>query len=215
MMAPVFLAMGRSTILRFDEKPKTSVIGNQNYFNIEYIGNDLTIQPQGMVSTNLFVYTEFQTYGLILKFGSESHYDDLVTVRWKPGYVNVAATPKKKELTRELKIDRKLEFKGRLRLTARKLIDADAQGVRILELELENLSKTERLTATDLKVLVVGRDGKEIPGQRAVLKLDALAPGQKTEGRLLFRHGQVDPMTLLVTTRDQSGKLLIPTQRRR
>src|SRR5688572_1194457 len=72
MMRTVYLAMGRSTILRFDEKPKTAVIGNQNYFNVEYIGNDLTIQPQGIVATNLFVYTESQTYGLILKVGQDS-----------------------------------------------------------------------------------------------------------------------------------------------
>lgn len=46
-MAPIHLAMGRSTVLHFHEKPGKVVAGNQNYFNIEFTGNDITIQPLG------------------------------------------------------------------------------------------------------------------------------------------------------------------------
>lgn len=82
-MKPIYLKMGQSTVLRFNERPQKVVIGNQNYFNIEFIGNDVTLQPQELVTTNLFVYGKYHTYGFILKTSHGQRYDDLVKVRWK------------------------------------------------------------------------------------------------------------------------------------
>ena len=79
-ITPIYLRLGRSTVLRFHEKPRKVVLGNQNYFNIEFVENDLAIQPTGGVSTNLFVYGEFHTYGFALDVGSAV--DDLVHVEW-------------------------------------------------------------------------------------------------------------------------------------
>ena len=45
-MQRIYLKMGRATVLRFTSKPKKVVIGNQNYYAVEFIDNDLTIQPQ-------------------------------------------------------------------------------------------------------------------------------------------------------------------------
>ncbi len=80
-IAPIYLNLGKSTVLRFRERPKKIVIGNQNYFGVEYIDNDVALQPTGAVKTNLFVYTESRTYGFHLIVGS-SRYDDLVRVEW-------------------------------------------------------------------------------------------------------------------------------------
>ena len=44
-MKTIYLTLGRSTILSFNDKPVKVVSGNSNYFNVEYIGNDLTLQP--------------------------------------------------------------------------------------------------------------------------------------------------------------------------
>ena len=82
-MQPVVLKMGKSTILRFEEKPQKIVVGNQNYLNIEYIANDVTIQPLGPVTTNLFVYTKKRVFGFILTVSVRGDYDDLVKVFWQ------------------------------------------------------------------------------------------------------------------------------------
>ena len=64
----IHLSMGQSTILRFKEKPKKVVVGNANYMHIEFINNDLAIQPLSPITTNLFVYADFgRTYGFKLK----------------------------------------------------------------------------------------------------------------------------------------------------
>ena len=85
-MQIIYLKMGRATVLRFTAKPKKVVIGNQNYYAVEFIDNDLTIQPLGKVETNLFVYTPYRTYGFILRVCSSCRSDDLVFVKWKSNY---------------------------------------------------------------------------------------------------------------------------------
>ncbi len=85
-MQIINLKMGRATVLRFTAKPKKVVIGNQNYYAVEFIDNDLTIQPLGKVETNLFVYTPYRTYGFILRVCSSCRSDDLVFVKWKSNY---------------------------------------------------------------------------------------------------------------------------------
>ena len=76
----IYLCMGRSTVLRFKDRPKKVVSGNRNYFNLEFLGNDVTIQPKRAVESNLFVYGEYHHYTFNLKFLSGCRYDDLVKV---------------------------------------------------------------------------------------------------------------------------------------
>ena len=94
-MQLVYLKLGRATVLRFTAKPKKVVIGNQNYFSVEFIDNDLTIQPLGKVETNLFVYTPYRTYGFVLRVCSSCRSDDLVFVKWKSNYQWPKVTTKK------------------------------------------------------------------------------------------------------------------------
>ena len=94
-MQLIYLKMGRATVLRFTAKPKKVVIGNQNYYAVEFIDNDLTIQPLGKVETNLFVYTPYRTYGFILRVCSSCRADDLVFVKWKSNYQWPKVTAKK------------------------------------------------------------------------------------------------------------------------
>ncbi len=94
-MQLIYLKMGRATVLRFTAKPKKVVIGNQNYYSVEFIDNDLTIQPLGKVETNLFVYTPYRIYGFILRVCQSCRSDDLVFVKWKSNYQWPKVTAKK------------------------------------------------------------------------------------------------------------------------
>lgn len=82
-MPVISLMTGRSTVLRFPAAPKKVVLGNQNYFNVEFIDSDITLQPLGSATSNLFVYGDGFTYGFILKVNQGGEYDDLVFVRGK------------------------------------------------------------------------------------------------------------------------------------
>ena len=79
----IHLMTGRSTVLRFSSPPKKVIIGNQNYFNIEFIDSDVTLQPLANTTSNMFVYGDGFTYGFILKVDHAADYDDLVFIRNK------------------------------------------------------------------------------------------------------------------------------------
>ncbi|MBF0298171.1 MAG: hypothetical protein HQK51_05590 [Oligoflexia bacterium] len=96
------LRMGKSTVLNFIETPLRISIGNKNYYNVEFIVNDLTIQPKGEVETNLFVYGKFHRYGFILRTNNITAYDDLVKVRWKEDL--------QKEKTENVKIEKQIDI---------------------------------------------------------------------------------------------------------
>ena len=210
VMQPVYLAMGRSTILRFDEKPKTAVIGNANYFSLEYINNDITIQPQGVVVTNLFVYTESQTYGLILKVGGQGgQYDDLVQVRFRPSYLSLPARALKRPvLVSEAALHSRFVMKGVLEFDVTKVIKSVAQGLVILEIEISNLSKLSIKTGEIALSLTVG--GKDHPYQKATIQKDELPPGGKTDARLIARLADLDSGQLSVIYHDHAGVLVLP-----
>jgi len=106
-MQAVSLMTGRSTVLRFPSPPKKVVLGNQNYFNVEFIDSDITLQPLGVVTSNLFVYGDGYTYGFIIKVNQGPNYDDLV-------YVRKRQTPKSPQLNRKppTKPDLNYEVKG-------------------------------------------------------------------------------------------------------
>ena len=74
---------GFSTILQFDAKPTSVVLGDQDSFKIEYVGNSLTIKPlREGVKTNLFVFTDYDRFNFRLVSG-QSNADYVVKVRRK------------------------------------------------------------------------------------------------------------------------------------
>jgi hypothetical protein len=208
VMQPVYLTMGRSTILRFDNKPKTAVIGNQNYFSLEYIGNDITIQPQGVTSTNIFVYTENETYGLILQVGSPAVYDDLVNVRWKPGYINIeSGTKKPAHLVNSVSLHERAEIKGELRFELVKAIHSVAQGVSILEMSITNLSR-EKLKLSEIETLVTDSNQGH-PYQKMVMVKDVLGPNESDQGRIILRLERLEGTQIVVTYHGKQQKLTL------
>ncbi len=106
-MKVITLAMGRSTVLQFADEPKKIVSGNSNYFNVEFTGNDVTIQPLSRVSSNLFIYSGQRRFGFILKVCHCQNYDDLVKVYWKP-----PRTKKVEKKAKKLKSFQRRSFKS-------------------------------------------------------------------------------------------------------
>lgn len=139
-MGTINLKMGQSTILRFQEKPKKVVIGNQNYFNVEFIENDVTIQPLGTAKTNLFVYGEYSTYGLLLNVSNQTNYDDLVIVKrgLRPQPQPATAEKKQEEKRPNVLIVERLIGKD-LRMSLNKMFYHDVLKVYVIDLTFQNI----------------------------------------------------------------------------
>ena len=163
-MESVRPAMGRSTVLRFPEKPDRVIVGNQNYYKIEFTGDDLTIQPQGTVPTNLFVYTEGKVYGFILSPVEGGGYDDLVVVR-----------PKRKPKEPPFPVGVEI-----VEIEERTL----GRGLATLSLVLTNNGKTA--TGRGDVRLFVARGKKRILPQKTYFEKDVWEPGETARAKIVF-----------------------------
>lgn len=209
-MVPIFVSLGRSTVLRFDERPKPVIVGNQNYYNIEYLGNDVSIQPLGRFETNLFAYTESITYGFILKPGSESNYDDLIVIKYRPRHVKIATNKKARSLLQEAVLNQRLMIQNKIDLIVQKAIRNEPEGVILIDFALTNLQKND----FKKEDLTINQFVSNQPLTSSwVLEKDNLRTGEKTKGRLVIPFKQIQKnWKLAFSLRGENKSLLIPNQ---
>jgi hypothetical protein len=183
---PIFLRMGQSTILRFVERPKKVVLGNSNYYSVEFIDNDLAIQPLGEVTTNLFVYGMKNVYGFILKTNQSATYDDLVQVDLIENKVNVlgkmALIPSPfKEMSRP-----RLAFQvgNELKVMLSRIQRFEGKDFYIIDFQFENISKNKiNLSKVDL---VLNRGKLKISPQEFILRETILGSRESTSARMFI-----------------------------
>ena len=171
-METVRLSLGKSTLLRLPGKPEKIVIGNKNYHKVEFVENDVTIQPlPGGTTTNLFVYTASGVYGFIL-VRSRGGYDDLVKVRRKPGGGRRYRVGKKKvEPPLGLEI-------GKARWSSPK------KGVSTISVFVENKTR-ERIKTGDIRISAI-EDGKMSDPQKTYFGKASIGPGGRVLAKIVF-----------------------------
>ncbi len=77
-------ALGYSTILQFDSRPTSVVLGDQDGFKVEYVGNSLTLKPLAAGGkTNLFVFTDYERFSFQITVGARALVDYVVQVKRK------------------------------------------------------------------------------------------------------------------------------------
>ncbi len=201
-MAPIYVRLGKSTVLRFSDKPRKVVVGNQNYYGLEFIENDLAIQPLGGVSTNLFVYTERRTYGFILTPGER--YDDLVFVRWKP---DVERVPSEESASPAKESSPGLSFKvgEALMVTIEKV--KTQGGLHLIDGTLENIGKTEFIISGF--TLRAARRSKVLDKQDMVTEKERLKPKEKSKVRIVLKLDKKADFTVEGKSGNDSGQVIL------
>lgn len=203
-MTPIYLKLGKSTVLRFTDKPRKVVVGNQNYYGLEFIENDLAIQPLGSVATNLFVYTESRTYGFLLTPGER--YDDLVFVRWK--FPGAKIEPRNESLpAKESRPGLTFKIGKSLKVTVESLKTQASLGLHLIDCMVENVGKTEvALSEFTLQAL---RQGKRLEKQDAVFEKEKLKPSEKSKARLVLKLDQKSDFTLEGKLKSEVGTAIL------
>lgn len=202
-MVPIYLKLGKSTVIRFNEKPKKVVVGNQNYYGLEFIENDVAVQPLGSVGTNLFVYTANRTYGFLLT--PSEKYDDLVFAKW----ANTANDSRREPVDQSRSSAPNVSFRIGQDLLANvvKIQGPSTFGLHIIDTTLENRSKRE-INLVDFK-LVAKRSGKLFENQSVVIDRDKLKPMEKAKVRLVMKLNQREGFTLEGKIESSTGKVII------
>lgn len=109
-LTTIHTALGFSTILEFSGKPISAVLGDQDGFKLEYVGNAITLKPLvPNANSNLFIFTDTGRYNFSLASGPSNAVDYIVSVKppaesQKPGSANDKDTystirPRKKSST--------------------------------------------------------------------------------------------------------------------
>jgi hypothetical protein len=77
-------ALGMSTIIKFADRPRSTIIGDQDAFRIEAFGDGLAIKPIiASATSNLYVVTSEGDFRFILEAGKRESADFVVTVKRK------------------------------------------------------------------------------------------------------------------------------------
>lgn len=205
---PIYLALGRSTVLKFREKPTNVVVGNKNYYNIEYINNDLTIQPLGAVDTNLFIYTESKrTYALILKIVPATRYDDIVHIRWKSKH-SFKKPKRKTRVKSQLKIKPvSLNLKKALNVelvTVKSLPQKDSY---YLDFLITNKSKGT-LKASEIDIYLTRRNQK-LKIQQLFFRKEKINQGEVIQARIFLTLEKKAGFSVNLKFKDKIKKTII------
>jgi len=208
MMKTVNLTLGRSTILSFTDKPVKVVTGNSNYFNVEYIGNDLTIQPLANVDTNLFVYTQNKMkYGFHLKVGAISAYDDMIYIRWKSSFQLDQGRPRpnNEKPQRPFKI---LTLKvGQLEVVINKLIRLKGTKTYLVDFEAKNKGGSEvKLKEVDI---FLSKSNERMKGQKLFFEKESLPMHDTSRGRIFLPLERPEDFSFYLSFQKKTNKVVI------
>lgn len=205
---PIYLSMGKSTVLRFRDHPRKIVIGNQNYFGVEFIENDVALQPLGQIKTNMFVYTENKTYGFYLIVG-QGRSDDLAKIEWQP--LEQKASESRKPMTpmTSLKAINGISVKLNcgLRLSPFSIQYSPDHRMYVLDFFLENTSLKEvNISNTSL---MITKDKLSLSKQILVKEIEKLKPKEKSKVRLFFAlESKSDLRVILSNTNEKTDFIL-------
>ena len=180
-MAEIRLKMGKSTLLSFSEEPQKIVMGNPDFFMVEFVENDLTLNPKGIIETNLFVYTKERIFAFLLQVVQSGEYDDLVHVKWKSRfrYRLEKKTSKVKE-KQSLKFDlEKFEF-------------VEERKILLIDFSLKNL--TDKKVNLQKLAMKVFQEKQELKTVSFVLSTNNLNKNKKAKGKIIarfFKKGKI------------------------
>lgn len=210
-MQPISLKMGKATVVRFSDKPNKVVIGNQNYYSVEFIENDLTIQPLGDVETNLFVYTPHRTYGFLLKVCHSCRYDDLVYVKWKSKF---QPRPQKKASRNKLPgfkpIGLKFELDKDFQIEVVKTMADELRSLRIIDVQIKSTIK-EKAEISNFQ-LVATRRNVPLKGQGYVIEKESLKQKETTRARIFLPLTETRAFSLNAVWGEKKNRVIVGQQ---
>ena len=184
----IALCLGRSTVLRFKDKPTKVVVGNKNNFNLEFIANDITIQPLNSIGSNLFVYGKYNQYAFNLVF-HQGQCDDLVKIL---GHIKTGVI-KKAQFTLANTI--KISLSPLVRV-------AIGQNIGMVEMTIFNLGSK-----------VISTNGLKISINQSVWQWiwekDKLMPGERARGRIILKMDQ-KPLSVTFELNGKIHRMIFP-----
>jgi hypothetical protein len=171
-------ALGYSTILEFESKPLSAVLGDSDSFKLEYVGNSITLKPLiAHAKSNLFVFTESDRFSCRIQTVPPVEVDYILRIHTRDrsypigGSVNAA-----KPVT--VRIDRSFTYDGYTLTLLSKTQDADQHNPHAITILDFELSSRERPYAFQSTSIGVKQGERYITSESLYLDALEIAPGQ-------------------------------------
>ncbi len=196
-VAVIHTGIGYSTIIQFDARPTSAVLGDQDAFKVEYVGNSLTVKPVLPSSrTNLFAFTDYDRFNFKLETTRGADVDYLVRVKKRqrngvPQFTSGGSPPSSIPIARKL-IHLSNKRQG-VTLQVSDLAYSKADGVFVISFNLMAAAPLV-FEPGDIEIL---QDDKAISIENLYLEALSLAPGKRVQGKLLVKESSVDPARAL------------------
>ena len=220
-MEPIHIKLGRAVVIRFFDKPYKAVIGNQNYYAIDFVENDVIIQATGEVNTNLFVYTRFDTYGFILKACYHCLYDDLLHVKRKMRTITKLNGKKKGKKVKRENLSKPLDslslksslnvglgfHVGSLFFRVKKITKVTRRSLKVIDLQIKNEGGSfMNMDSIQIKAI---RGKSPLPLQKHVIAKDGLESRETTRARLFIPLKENKGFTIKASNNGKIGQVII------
>ncbi len=211
-MNRIFLKMGQSTVLRFNgDRPKKVVIGNQNYYNVEFVEgtSDVTLQPLQTVPTNLFVYCQKKIYGFLITTKRHGNYDDLVNIDWVPAKRTIKIKSKIAVIHKKYvrKINHKLDIGKGLFVSNLVVTSFKNKNTVIVDFKIKNMT-SKKFHFNKLKVFAT-RNNIKLENQIFVTRNDQFRPHKSVNVRLLVKLSSYRGFSLNIALEKQKTRHII------
>lgn len=178
-VAQVHVALGYSTLLQFDSRPTQAIVGDQDSFKVEYVGNSLAIKPlMAGISTNLFVVTDYEKFNFRVSAGRGFEPDYILRIKRKridpPSDSSGLAT-------KHLNTSKSL---GGFTLSLLSVATTRASSALIYSFRLSSKGQTVSFQPGDFEIL---QNGRTLPIENIYLERLVLGKGQSLYGMALVR----------------------------
>lgn len=173
-VAQVRVSLGYSTLLQFDSRPVQAIVGDQDSFKVEYVGNSIAIKPlMSGVSTNLFVITEYGKFNFRISSGRGFEPDYILKIKRKSSAVPDASSG---IITKPVGTSRTA---GGITLRLISVASAKMNSPMIYSFELSSKDKRINFQPGDFGIL---QSGRSLPIENIYIERLSLDKGQKLFG---------------------------------
>lgn len=179
----VRVAVGYSTLLQFDSRPTQAIVGDQDSFKVEYVGNSIAIKPlTSGASTNLFVANQYERFNFRITAGRGFEPDYILKVKRKRDDANSSSgTLLIKEVRRE----------GRQNGMQVKLLTVTSTKndfAVIYSFEVTALNQKRTFQPGDFEVVQAGRS---LPIENIYMERLSLEKGQRLQGLMVVLRSHI------------------------
>lgn len=202
-VAQVRVALGYSTLLQFDGRPTQAIVGDQDSFKVEYVGNSIAIKPLiAGVSTNLFVVTEYDKFNFRITAGRGYEPDYILHIKRKRLEQNQDSSGVKTKVVGT--------SKSASGVTLKVLSIGRTNSALICSFQLSSNGKKLVFQPGDFEIL---QGGRSLPIENIYLERLAIEKSQRLNGMILVRMENLRgkaPTTIRFRPESLKGGIQIP-----